>query len=94
MSTARIVICRNADDGPGPLRSGMERGYFCRICHNELQVSPGGRSAIAEGGYAMCNPCGFTMEHRLRHAGVNVERKLSDAAARTLLEMIDRRHKK
>lgn len=54
-----IVVCRRASD---PLVPGSARGYKCRYCGKELQVSASGRNQIAAAGeraLVLCNDCGF-----------------------------------
>jgi hypothetical protein len=51
-----VVVCRKASDS---LLPGAQKGYRCRRCDLEVQVTVDGRAWIAAGGIALCNDCGL-----------------------------------
>jgi hypothetical protein len=54
----KLVMCRSAAEPPAP---GAWRGFFCKGCGKEVQVSPTGRIQIDEGAIVVCNPCGLAL---------------------------------
>ncbi len=64
------VVCREAS---GTLVPSCIRGYFCRACGIELQVSPFGQERIAAGATPYCNPCGIAIARRQQKSGAQIE---------------------
>ena len=59
-----VIMCRQASDS---LKPGYVRGYFCRACGKELQVSPEGvRQLAAQIGTPCCNDCSYRLTARAR----------------------------
>ena len=65
-----LVVCRQASDSLAPT---AVRGYWCRACGRELQVTPDGVRQIASGGTPLCNPCGFARAKREAARGAKVD---------------------
>lgn len=77
---AMFVVCRKASDALAP---GCKRGYFCRACGIEVQVSPDGQRQVQMGGNTYCNPCGITLADRhakRRDEIIYIENPLARAA--------------
>ncbi len=80
-----VVVCRRASDA---LCAGCERGYFCRACGLEVQVSPDGRRQIASGGTPYCNPCGLKLVEKHAKAGT-IEHVIENPLAKAALDKLD-----
>jgi len=61
-------------------------GYKCRVCGEELQVSPPGVAQIAAGGWPLCNACGFAMAAEAREQGNLAFTTMNPEAERQLIE--------
>jgi hypothetical protein len=81
-----IISCRRADDG-GAVRLDAVRGYWCRVCGIELQVTPPGVAQIAEGGTPVCNCCGITLARKTAKLGVLAGVEINPAAAEQIARL-------
>ncbi len=84
MSGPVWIACKKAAE---PLDPGHWRGYFCRGCGVEVQVSPTGRLQLDQGGQPYCIDCGFTLAKKYADRGVLTGVTLNPAAQRTVAEM-------
>ena len=85
MSAQFLIVCRRADD---PLMPDYKRGYRCRACGLELQVSPPGQVHIAAGGMSFCNPCGLTAAEMAQKVGKLEALILRPAVQRQFIEQV------
>lgn len=53
-----FIVCRSANDSMPP---GAKKGYFCKGCGLEVQVTAPNQPMVAAGGLVFCNPCGLTI---------------------------------
>jgi len=77
----KIIMCRSGSDS---LEVGSMLGYYCEICHCELQVSLTGRLQIDAGGKPVCNACGLHAVTRLQNEGKLQDVRLNPQAVRTM----------
>lgn len=73
-----ITICRHV--AGQPLRIDFQRGYFCKICGAELQLSANAQAQVAAGAIPLCGECGVSMAERLKAAGKEVDVSVSPDA--------------
>lgn len=80
--TTVVVVCRP----PSPFNRppGTRRGYSCLGCDCELEATPKGQQEIADGGIALCSPCGFAFADLAGAAGKLAAVDIGPAAARSL----------
>jgi DNA-directed RNA polymerase subunit RPC12/RpoP len=87
MDFTKIIVCRRASDY---LKPGSVTGYRCAICEKELQASPEGARQIADGGIAVCNPCGFKLGEELSRKGNMMAVMVSPAAMQQVIERLQK----
>jgi hypothetical protein len=77
----RIIVCRSAP----PIESLLpdaQLGYACEICEEPLQITAGGRCALAENPQAkvFCNDCALVYVHLAEDSGEPIATSQSPAA--------------
>ena len=61
------MACRSANE---PIEEGNKRGFYCRTCKAELQVSPTGQQQLIDhpNAWIFCNDCGFIVAAAMKKA--------------------------
>ena len=80
-----VLICRQASDY---LKPGYKRGFSCRSCNREVQVSAVGQPMAQDGAWVLCNPCGFRAMRFMEDREIPFDKVLSAETSRQLEQIL------